>query len=75
MRTITIDRPTDTRAELPEAGSRSLLERAGGLRAQARHLDPVLAASFRRRACELELESWLLEIRGGRPYRPTDLDH
>lgn len=67
MRSITID-PT-------VSGTRSLLHRAGGLRAQARHMDPVLAASFRRRACELEFESWLLEIRAGRPDHRIDLEH
>lgn len=42
-----------------------LQARARSLRAQADHLDDLLAQTYRRRAAELELEAWLLEVRSG----------
>jgi hypothetical protein len=47
------------------AHARGLRERAGSLRAQAAHLEPVLATSYRRRASELELEAFLLRLLAG----------
>lgn len=44
-----------------------LRERARGLRDQAEQLDDLLATSYRRRASELQLEAWLLEVRSGLP--------
>lgn len=46
-----------------EHDQQMLLARAGSLRAQAELLDPVLAGTYRRRASELELEAWVLEVR------------
>lgn len=48
----------------------TLIRRARNLRAQARHVHPVLAASYRRRAAELSLEAWLRAIRSG----PVEID-
>lgn len=42
-------------------------ERAHSLRVQAGSLPEVLAATYRRRASELELEAWLLEVTSGLP--------
>lgn len=42
-----------------------LSARARSLRAQAGDLDDLLARTYRRRAAELELEAWLLEVRAG----------
>ena len=55
----TIDRAT---IDLRTAG---LAERAARLRAQADDLGPVEAVTFRRRAAELELEVWALQVRSG----------
>lgn len=44
-----------------------LRHRAESLRTQAASLDHFLATSYRRRASELELEAWLLEVRSGLP--------
>ena len=41
--------------------------RAEGLRQQAVDFDEVLGMSYRRRASELEMEAWLLEVRAGVP--------
>lgn len=40
-----------------------LVARAESLRAQAAMLPDVLAGTYRRRASELELEAWVLEVR------------
>jgi hypothetical protein len=45
-----------------------LRQRAASLRTQAEALSPPLAAAYRRRASELELESWLDELQAGLPY-------
>ena len=42
-----------------------LNDRAASLRAQADGLPEVLAVTYRRRAAELELEAWALELRSG----------
>lgn len=42
--------------------------RASSLRTEAEQLDEFVATSFRRRAAELELEAWVLEIQSGLPY-------
>lgn len=39
--------------------------RARALRSMADRVDPILAPSYRRRASELELEVWILEVRSG----------
>jgi hypothetical protein len=39
--------------------------RAESLRQQAAKLDPVLSITYRRRASELELEAWLLDVQAG----------
>ncbi len=42
-----------------------LTQRADSLRAQADGLPDVLARTYRRRAAELDLEAWALEVRAG----------
>ena len=42
-----------------------LNERAHSLRAQADGLPELLAKTYRRRAAELELEAWAIEVRNG----------
>lgn len=49
------------------AESAQMRQRAESLRVQAGRLDDVLATSYRRRASELEMEAWVLEIRAGVP--------
>jgi hypothetical protein len=44
-----------------------LRQRAASLRAQAESLTDVLAAAYRRRAAELELEAWVAEVQAGVP--------
>lgn len=44
-----------------------LRHRAESLRQQAAGFDEVLGMSYRRRASELEMEAWLLEVRAGVP--------
>lgn len=44
-----------------------LRERATSLRVQADSLSEVLAAAYRRRAAELELEAWVAEVQAGVP--------
>ena len=46
----------------------ALLERARSLRSQAARLTEPLAAAYRRRASELELEAFLVEVQAGLPY-------
>jgi hypothetical protein len=41
--------------------------RAEALRREADGLNEVAATAFRRRAAELELEAWILEVQSGRP--------
>lgn len=48
----------------------SLLARARALNTQARHVNPVLAEAYRRRAAELRLEAWLRVARRS----PADID-
>ncbi len=48
--------------------ARSLGERAESLRAQADGLPDVLAATYRRRASELELEAFIAEVQSGIAY-------
>ena len=48
--------------------ARHLRQRAESLRAQAGGLSPVLATAYRRRASELEFESWVSELQAGLPY-------
>ncbi|MEZ5144041.1 MAG: hypothetical protein R2726_16200 [Acidimicrobiales bacterium] len=50
----------------------SMRRRAASLRSQAEHLGRVLATSYRRRASELELEAFVLEVQSG---VPTDRVH
>ena len=45
-----------TVAQQPEFDLSRLQRRADSLRQLARSVDPILAMSYRRRACELELE-------------------
>jgi len=42
-----------------------LNQRAASLRAQARDLPELQAKTYRRRAAELELEAWAIEVRSG----------
>jgi len=42
-----------------------LTQRADSLRAQADTLPELLARTYRRRAAELDLEAWALEVRSG----------
>jgi hypothetical protein len=46
----------------------SLRQRAASLRHQAEQLDSLVGPTYRRRASELELEAWVLEIQSGMPY-------
>jgi hypothetical protein len=46
-------------------------ERATSLRAQADALPELLAQTYRRRAAELELEAWALELRSGGLAEPA----
>lgn len=50
------------------AHARALRERAASLRAQSAGLTELLAATYRRRAAELELEAWIAEVQSGIPY-------
>ena len=59
-RTTTDTHDTEVRREV--AGLHS---RARSLRHQAESLDELLALTYRRRASELELEAWLLEVQFG----------
>jgi hypothetical protein len=63
--TATHTRPVDTDALIHAT---ALRERATSLRAQADHLPELLAASYRRRASEVELEAWVTEVQSGVPY-------
>jgi hypothetical protein len=42
-----------------------LHQRAASLRAQAESLPELQATTYRRRAAELELEAWAIEVRSG----------
>jgi hypothetical protein len=44
-----------------------LRHRAESLRHQAESLDEVLAVTYRRRASELEMSAWVLEVQAGLP--------
>ena len=48
--------------------ARLLRRRSDSLRSQALALSPLLAATYRRRASELELESFVSELQAGIPY-------
>jgi len=48
--------------------ARSLSQRATSLRSQAESLPSVLAATYRRRASELELEAFIAEVQSGIAY-------
>ena len=52
-------------AEPPEFDLYRLHYRADSLRRLATSVDPILAMSYRRRACELELELWIHIVRSG----------
>ena len=54
-------------AELVEQ-ARTLRQRAVSLRTQATTLPDALASAYRRRASELEFESWVSELQAGLPY-------
>ena len=54
-----------------EHRSSVLQDRAASLRAQADGLPEVLATTYRRRAAELELEAWALELRSGGLAEPV----
>ena len=51
----------------------SIVRSADRLRRQADRMHPVVAQAFRRRASELELETWLLRVTDPRVDR-ADLD-
>ena len=55
--------------EVLVAEATHMRHRAESLRQQAADLDEVLGMSYRRRASELEMEAWVLEIRAGVPER------
>jgi hypothetical protein len=48
-------------------GPELLRSRAASLRSQADQLSELLATTYRRRASELELEAWILEVEAGVP--------
>jgi hypothetical protein len=62
--TMTTDTEIDER-RVREAGE--LRRRAVQLRREAGRLDAVLARSYRRRASELEMQAWLVEVLAGVP--------
>jgi len=61
MQTVAVDTELLTQAA-------TIRRRASSLRSEADQLDEFVANSFRRRAAELELEAWVLEIQSGLPY-------
>ncbi len=61
MHTTEIDQELVARAKL-------MRQRAESLRHQAPALPDVLASAYRRRASELEFESWVSELQSGLPY-------
>lgn len=72
--TTTLTRPaTVDTATAPEVDldlvhvARTTLDRAHSLRTQAAVLPEILAATYRRRASELELEAFLIEATAGLP--------
>ena len=48
--------------------ARTLRQRALSLRSQAPSLPDVVGFAYRRRASELEFESWVSELQAGLPY-------
>ena len=48
--------------------ARTLRQRAVSLRSQAPSLPDAVASAYRRRASELEFESWVSELQAGLPY-------
>jgi hypothetical protein len=65
MSTTTTQNPID---EAMVAEAAQMRRRADALRHEATEVDNELVArSFRRRASELELEAWVLEVRAGVP--------
>ena len=64
MATIT-EAGTDVTEYALEVEAQLLRHRAESLRQQAATLDEVLGTTYRRRASELEMEAWVLEIRAG----------
>jgi hypothetical protein len=65
--------PDPTVAQQPEFDLSRLQRRANSLRRLAPSVDPILATSFRRRACELELELWIHIVRSGLPPQDSPL--
>jgi hypothetical protein len=67
--TTTTATATSTRSvdEALVAEAANMRHRAESLRQQASNLDDVLSMSYRRRASELEMEAWVLEVRAGVP--------
>lgn len=61
MRTLTINHQLLDQA-------RTMRDRATSLRIQAEQVGPVLEATYRRRASELELEAFVSELQSGLPY-------
>jgi hypothetical protein len=61
MHTTEIDQELVAQAKL-------MRQRAESLRQQAPSLPDVLATAYRRRASELEFESWVSELQSGLPY-------
>ena len=61
MHTIEIDHELVAQARL-------MRQRAQSLRHQAPALPDALATAYRRRASELEFESWVSELQSGLPY-------
>ena len=59
---------TTTSGRLVAESAELLRDRAASLRTQAEHLPEVLATTYRRRAAELELQAWVIEIESGVPY-------
>ena len=59
--------------EVRVAEATQMRRRADGLRQQAQGLDEVLGTSYRRRASELEMQAWVVEVRAGVP--DSDLKH
>lgn len=54
----------------PHESAASLLARGRSLRTQAKHVNPVLAEAYLRRAAELSLQAWVRAVRSA----PVEID-
>ncbi len=64
---MSITTPTSNIDQALVAEAAVVRHRAESLRQRSAGLDEMLSLSYRRRASELEMEAWLLEVRAGLP--------